>query len=150
MKKALYIFTSVIAYFALCMAMISCDIETSDNGNLDGFWQLTQIDSIANNKSVLVKESQIFWAIQTDVMEVRNISAGDTKILFRFNKTGNQLTIHTPYMEKDKDHRELLSDSTVLKPYYIQGLEETYEIDKLNNSNMQLSGSVLRLHFRKY
>lgn len=150
MKKVLYIFTSVITCVALCTAMISCDIETSDNGNLDGFWQLTQIDSVANNKSVSMKESQIFWAFQTDVMEVRNLKAGDTKVLFRFEKTGNQLSIHTPYLEKDKDHRELLSDSTILKTYCIQGLGETYEINQLSNSNMQLSGSVLRLHFRKY
>ena len=83
MKKVLYIFTSVITCVALCTAMISCDIETSDNGNLDGFWQLTQIDSVAINKSVSMKESQIFWAFQTDVMEVRNLKAGDTKVLRR-------------------------------------------------------------------
>ena len=42
--------TTVVA--ALLMSLASCEIETSDNGELDGFWHLERIDSLEKGKTV--------------------------------------------------------------------------------------------------
>ena len=40
MKRLIFVLT-------ICMALVACDIETSGNGDLDGFWQLRQVDTLA-------------------------------------------------------------------------------------------------------
>ena len=49
--------------------LCSCDkFHVSDNGELDGFWQLTSVDTLANGRSADMKEKMIFWAVQTDLL----------------------------------------------------------------------------------
>ena len=43
MKKIFYIITAVLSL------LVSCTIETSDNGDLDGMWLLERMDSLSNN-----------------------------------------------------------------------------------------------------
>ena len=42
MKKILYIFSTLLLF-------CSCDIESSKNGDLDGFWHLERVDTISTS-----------------------------------------------------------------------------------------------------
>ena len=54
-------------YSTLCLLLFilllpaACDIESTDNGNLDGFWHLEQVDTLATGGSLNLKEQKIFW-----------------------------------------------------------------------------------------
>ena len=43
MRKWIYLWTVV------CTALVACDVETSDNGRLDGYWHLTGVDTLATS-----------------------------------------------------------------------------------------------------
>ena len=49
---------------ALLMSLTSCEIETSDNGKLDGFWHLERVDTLATGKSVDYTNKLVFWGVQ--------------------------------------------------------------------------------------
>ena len=45
MRKLLYI-------FIVLMMFAACDIHTSDNGDLDGYWQLRSVDTLSTGCSI--------------------------------------------------------------------------------------------------
>ena len=49
----------------------SCTLETSDNGDLDGFWQLSLIDTLSSQNSVDMRDSGYFWAVQHNLLILR-------------------------------------------------------------------------------
>ena len=63
MKKT-FLFLAIC--LAMTMAATSCSdfIETSDNGDLDGYWQLSQVDTLANGVQVDMTSSKVFWGVQ--------------------------------------------------------------------------------------
>ena len=63
MKKT---FLFLATCLAMAMAATSCGdfIETSDNGDLDGYWQLSQVDTLANGVQVDMTSSKVFWGVQ--------------------------------------------------------------------------------------
>ena len=135
----------------LCM-FCACDkFHTSDNGVLDGFWQLTTVDTLANGHSTDVRELMLFWAIQTDLLEVRDLKKDrHPHILFHFNYSGNSLTISDP-VANDR----LISDSIVTNPatlyyYGLTHLSETLQVLHLSSSHMTLQSEHLRMYFRKF
>ena len=50
MKKLLYI-------FIFTLAVAACEIHTSENGDLDGYWQLHKVDTLANGSSCDMRDS---------------------------------------------------------------------------------------------
>jgi hypothetical protein len=48
----------------------SCELETSDNGDLDGNWQLLSIDSLNTGGINNVKDKQIFYAVQFHLINI--------------------------------------------------------------------------------
>ena len=63
-----------ILYITGCLLLTSCGIEFSDNGKLDGFWQLMSADTLTNQHTLDLKTSGRTWAFQglkvTDIREV--------------------------------------------------------------------------------
>lgn len=43
------------------LLLTSCDIETSDNGDLDGYWHLVRVDTLATGVSSDLSETRVFW-----------------------------------------------------------------------------------------
>ena len=88
-------------FWAIAAVLLSaCDLHSSDNGSLDGYWQLAVIDTIGGN-SVDVRENKLFWAVQGDLVEMRHLEGIITDphhlvIHWRFSLTGDQLTLSTP------------------------------------------------------
>ena len=89
MKKLIYIIISLI--------LTSCELEMTDNGALDGNWQLRQIDTLSTGGTCDMSRSYIYWAVQNDLLQVRDIDNADFRILFRFEKKGDHLTLRNPY-----------------------------------------------------
>ena len=151
MKKTI----SVLAICILCI--ISCTIEPSNNGDLDGYWCLTEIDSLQNGNSVDYHSARVFWAFQGSIMQTQYFEAegGDkyTRLGYYFSKEGDRLTVSNPYLSSDRttNDRAITDDSLfVLRPLGINSREESFTIEKLTGSNMILRNDILRLHFEKY
>ncbi len=64
MKRLIFVLT-------ICMALVACDIETSGNGDLDGFWQLRQVDTLATEGTTDMRQSMIYWAVKKRAIDGR-------------------------------------------------------------------------------
>ena len=54
MRKIVYI-------LALCTFLVSCELETSGNKELDGYWQMCQVDTLATDGVTDTREALIYW-----------------------------------------------------------------------------------------
>lgn len=145
MKRLVYILTILST-----LSIVSCEIETSNNGKLDGNWQLRQIDTITTGGSTDMSQSYIYWSVENNLLQVRDIDNNNLKILFRFEKQGDSLTLRDPHFVVTKDELVPLENDSLLQPLGIYGVQEGFQIQQLSNTRMTLQNHLLKLHFRKY
>ncbi len=151
MKKLLYLILTACIFFA------ACDFEISNNGDLDGYWQFTQVDTLATGGSADMRSSILFWSVQVNLLEIRNNTSQDSSVLFRFDKSGDILRIWNPVANIRAISDSLVTDSNMLSRYYINchknkdnTLETILHIKELNDEQMVLTNEAYQLHFRKY
>ncbi len=143
MKKLLFLILSALTFAA-------CDFEPSRNGDLDGFWQLHRMDTLATGGSADMRLSGIYWAVQGHLLELTNVKGSAINVLFRFRKEPSSLTIYNPVCDN-----RALSDSIVttvepLLPYGILHLEEVFQIQSFSSEEMVLVNDLYRFSLRKY
>ena len=64
------------------LLLTACDMESSDNGHLDGFWQMTsKTDQYAKRGAVDMRDSGITWAFQGKLLELRDVKKVHQDIL---------------------------------------------------------------------
>lgn len=146
MRKILYL-------LVLGLMVVSCELETSGNGDLDGYWQMSQVDTLATGGIDDTHESYIFWGIQGKLLQIRytenNVYLGEG-LLFRFENKNSMLTLSSPYVHHLYETDEPIEDVEILKPFGIYRLEEKFAIEQLDDKCMVLTNDVVRLHFRRY
>ena len=146
MRKILYL-------LAFGMMIVSCELETSGNGKLDGYWQMCQVDTLITGGVTDTRESLIYWGIQGKLLQIRysenNVYLGEG-LLFRFENDNSLLTLSSPVVHHLYETDEPIDDVELLKPFGIYRLEEKFTIEQLDDKYMILPNDVLRLHFRRY
>jgi hypothetical protein len=143
----------LIYIIGVSLLVVSCDIvHRSGNGDLDGFWQLKAVDTLTNNHTCDMRESQIAWAVQGALLEVRKVDdlAFESDIVFQFEHYSDSLLLHSPYIVKRDVGDVLVTDVSLLQPFGINDTEEGFRVLKLNGSKMILQSKTLRLYFRRY
>jgi len=136
--------TILILFFFACIG--SCTLETSDNGDLDGNWQLMSIDSIGNGKTADMKDYRIFYAVQFRLINVKayNYSSyGD--YYFHFEQTKDSLVLNATQGDSGTEYK--ISD---LRKFGLNSENEKFRIITLNSDKMILRSSLLNLYFRKF
>lgn len=147
--------TIIFSVFALIAT--SCQIETSDNGDFDGFWHMERIDTLATGGTLDLSNKRLFWGVQAKLISVRNIDVDSNHGYYlRFRQTADSIVTFSPY--KDNWHQDSgdnggdipVVDPILLSPYGINNIEEGFIKERLNGSRMTLRSKTLRLHFRKF
>jgi hypothetical protein len=146
MRKILYL-------LVLGLMVVSCELETSGNGELDGYWQMCQVDTLATGGKADTRGSFIFWGVQGKLLQIRfsenNVYLGEG-LLFRFENKNSMLTLSSPFVHHLYETDEPIDDVEILKPFGIYRLEEKFVIEELDKKSMVLTNDLLRLHFRRY
>lgn len=155
MRKLLFILTIIST-----IGLTSCDIETSDNGDFDGFWHLVRVDTLATSGYCDVSQKTVFWAVQYHLIQLRG---GDRReeggegreCYIRFERSDNQLIVSDPH-QKERSDDDSRADPAIdeehfflLRPYGINNYTERFVIELLNKDEMILQSAILRLHFIK-
>lgn len=143
----------VLSFIAACCGALfsSCDdFHISDNGDLDGFWQLTYVDTLYNGHSGDVKKLMIFWAVQANLLEIRDLTYGHVNVFYRFNHNGNLLTLSNPVADNRAISDSIITDVNTIRYYGLSHLTETLKILRLDSKKMTLESERLRMYFRKY
>ncbi len=141
----------ILIYMIVLVGLLltSCDIETSNNGDLDGFWQLQSVDTLSNNVSVDMKSQGVFWGVQKDLVEVRKYKGDSYNVYFKFDYNGNSLRLYSPYKDDRDEQDKVITDIILLRPLGVNALDESFTIEQLDDK-LVISSSSLRLHFRRY
>lgn len=136
------------AALAMTLAMPSCTLETSDNGDLDGFWHLERVDTISTDGTLDMSEKLVFWSVQMNLMNV--VDRGGSKDYFlRFDHSGTTLRVYDPYINDRMSGDIKVDDVALLAPLGINELDETFDVESLSSRRMTLANGRLRLEFRK-
>ena len=94
MRKAIY----TVIGATMIAAMTSCTIESSDNGKLDGFWHMEQVDTLATGGTQDLSDSLMFWCIDTKLIGVRGSGRShNLGYYLRFTQTSDSVTVHSPH-----------------------------------------------------
>ncbi|WP_315509100.1 lipocalin-like domain-containing protein [Alloprevotella tannerae] len=146
---------SLIAIFLLLLT--GCSIETSNNGKLDGRWQLMELSYLdGSNKKVETKEQLIFWDIQYKLISIHCMTGKlheslTEESLCRFTFTGDSLKLfdfYRHYREADQKIDDPLT--TYFQKTGINGIKANFAVLHLDSKTMLLQSDYAKLSFRKF
>lgn len=149
MKLHIYIIIATV----LLLLLPSC--EMSDNGDLDGYWYMTRIDSIQSGKTVNKREDRLTWEFQDKILEFYNhndLYEFRHTLMARFEHSDGQLIVYNPFRyDRMNGDVALTADSLeYLRPYSINAVPDTFQVEKLSDSKLQITDNYLRIYFEKY
>lgn len=135
--------------FAALLPFVSCDIETSGNGDLDGFWHLVRVDTLATQGTRDMISERIYWSFQHNLLKTDDKTGKNSSILLRFDRSGGNITLFSPYIY-DREAGDIeLEDPALLCPFGINDIPETFTVASLSGSHMTIESPMLRLWFKK-
>ena len=143
----------LLSILALSMLMVSCELETSGNKELDGYWQMEQVDTLSTGGVADTRESLVFWGIQGKLLQIRYSEGGNylgEGLFFRFSREDSYLRLYSPVLHHLYETDEPIEDVEILKPFGIFNLEEVFYLEVLNDDALVVSNDQLRLYFRRY
>lgn len=144
------LYNIIIGFITIGTAMLcSCDLETYDNGKLDGMWHLTKIDTLETSGSKNMDGTKLYWSFQGKLLQMDDKNNVMQKLLLRFEQTDSTLRLYDPYIYDRENGDEPLTNPAALAPYGINSLEEICNLEHLGNSHMTLKTPTLRLSFKK-
>lgn len=144
-----YLIFSLSAF--LVFSFTSCELETSGNGDLDGFWHLVQVDTLQTGGVKDTSKELFFWSFQVNLLEFSDRSYQIPIFMARFNHENGQLKVTQPCLYNRDEGNEMVTEENVkdISPYGLNALEETFRVEELSGSKMTLSNGTLRLYFKK-
>ena len=140
-------YLSILFAFMFCLS--ACELETSHNGKLDGWWLLTAVDTLPAGGHANVEEQQCTWAFQGRLLELRDVPGQRGDYLLSFAQHGDDLLLSHPYLSARDSGDIAVQTPQPLHPYGIQNLSEQFSITTINRQRMVLTSTSLRLYFRK-
>ena len=143
----------LLSILALSILMVSCELETSGNKELDGYWQMEQVDTLSTGGVADTRESLVFWGIQGKLLQIRYSEGGNylgEGLFFRFSREDSYLRLYSPVFHHLYETDEPIEDVEILKPFGIFNLEEVFYLEVLNDDALVVSNDQLRLYFRRY
>jgi len=129
-------------------ALASCTLETSDNGDLDGFWHLTAVDTLSTGGYADYGERQVFWMFQGTLYKMREYTT-DVAVVGHFQREGDSLFVTDVYRSDRLNDDPAVEDASELYIYGANAINEHYRVVNLSSSSMTLQSKVLKLSFRK-
>lgn len=147
MKKNI---VSLLFFVAAAFGFASCDgLEMSQNGKLEGYWHIVEIDTLATGGVRDMSKSTLFLGVQMQLMSFYDSSATIANLFSHFEKGESTLRIYDFYRDDRLagDHQETNIQAT--RQYGINNLNETFVIEHLSSKRMVLRSNTLRIKFIK-
>lgn len=139
-----------IVFAAACTFFLySCELETSDNGDLDGMWHLVRVDTLSTSGVRQMEQEKIYWLFQFKLLQLDDKSGKLDNLLMRFEHNGDVLKLYDPYIYDRTNGDKPLTDTSLLAPFGVNALEESFTVESLQGDKMVLRTEKLRLRFRK-
>lgn len=153
MKKNI-LFTSLSALFCLWL-VTACglvELHSSKNGDLDGFWHLETIDSLATGNTCDLREEHRFWMFQGTIFQLYcpEVMEGQ-RFVGQFSYENGTLTLWKVLYDIREEGDPVVESVDIIRPFGINQIENVvFRVDELSGSKMTLSNEMLRLSFKKH
>lgn len=128
----------------------ACTLEDSDNGDLDGYWHLTKVDTLATGGNKDLSNESLFWAIQGKLLYLRDNNDVYKECIGHFKVEGDSLYVVDMYYFNRKDGDPKIFNVDVLRPYGLNKMTEDFEIVTITGSKAILQSDDIRLYFKKF
>ncbi len=148
-KATIKITHAICATILAATTLYSCTLESANGGDFDGMWHLTNIDTLATGGSRDMSKELIFWSFENKLMEADDKSGAHQSVLFRFNDDDGTLTLSSPYAYDRNNGDQALTDSTLLLPFGINKIEESFQVLQNKGSRLKLQSATLKLTFKR-
>lgn len=140
------------------MALQACEFETSGNGDLDGFWRMAYIDTMATGGRADMTASNRFWCIQGKLLVLQMTwqknpaYSEDPDIICSFERDDDTLRLYSPHflLRPEGDPPLRPNDVELLSPYGVNQLETSFFIRFLSSRHLTLETPELRLYLEKF
>jgi len=154
MKK---LFLTATATALLALGACS-ELESSDNGSFDGFWQLTRVDTLETGRTGDVTHRRIFWSVQSNLIEMRDLHEDETlgekapSVFYHFEQIADTLRLLTEPKPIVNNRRiiDRVAERIDVRTYGLNHLGEDLLVLHLTNENMTLQSEHFRMYFRKF
>ena len=129
-------FYNIISLLFCCTLFACSHFESTDTGDLDGFWHMERIESMPSGDVTDLSSKRLFWAVQYKLINVRDADNVYGDFYLRFSREAGSLRLYSPYINSWHENEEgnggdiPLDDATALYPYGIMSLDETFEVDR--------------------
>lgn len=143
------IFISMAMAVLTAITMASCTLETSDNGDLDGFWHLTSVDTLSTGGVLDMSEELVFWSVQVHLLNTVDRKGGAGSYFFKFEHNENTLRLYNPCLDDRMNGDPEVDSPEPLQPFGVNAIDETFSVETLTGSTMILSTERLKLTFKK-
>ena len=131
-------------------ATVATFLETDNSGKLGGFWHLERIDTLATGGRNDLSKEKRFWSVQGSILEVSRREVGILQpFIFRYEHNGNTLSLSDARSNDREKGDPAVENVEPLRQYGINELHETFNVEALDRSKMQLKSNTLRLFFVK-
>lgn len=128
--------------------MASCTLETSGNGDLDGFWHLVSVDTLATGGRADYSGKQVFWMFEGKLYKMRELANG-IAVIGHFKVESDSLLITDVYADDRMTDDPAITNVEELKLYGVNAVGEHFSIESLSSGNMTLRSEILELKFKK-
>ncbi|MCM1078220.1 MAG: lipocalin-like domain-containing protein [Bacteroidales bacterium] len=142
----------IISMMMFTALLAACSLHSSDNGMLDGYWSLRQVDTLSTGASADYSEERVFWSFQAGLMQTSDMRTGMI-FIYRFGNAGDTVAVTEPYLS-DRTQGDVKVTEEVMfsdiNRHGINSLRDSFFVERLTGSRMVLRDKMLRLHFEKY
>lgn len=112
----------------------ACQLETSGNGKLDGYWRLERIDTLGGGVNRM-EGQRIFWAFQSRLLQTSDLNGRVQACLLRFRKEKDSLLLSDPYLYNRESGDEPITQLARLVPFGLNSLDERFKVERLGRKN---------------
>ncbi|MBQ8066163.1 MAG: lipocalin-like domain-containing protein [Prevotella sp.] len=140
----------LIILIGVCAVLTSCDLHTSDGGDLDGFWQATFRENLLTGEVVDMRDYYAAWGFNGGLVQMNSSLPDLNNLIGKYTRTDNHLHIDHLYRFVHGVGDMEIEDVSSLDFFGFNQLEETFEILELNKNTLRLKNERVVLNFRRY
>lgn len=140
--------SQILIALTICM-YASCTLETSGNGDLDGYWHLVSVDTLATKSTKSTADLRLFWSIQSTLIDMRDADGAYSECIMHFDVSDDSLKIRDEYLFNRIAGDIKIDSIGYLQPYGVNELNERFKIIHLSSDDLKLESSTLKLNFEK-
>ena len=153
MKKTILSLALTAVTVLSAMSLHSCglvDFDHSENGHLDGYWHLVSVDSLGNGTTTDLSQQRYYWAVQGTLLQLYSPDwQSGQRFVSQFRYQNATFTVLEIHVDRRYEGDPVVDDINRVRPFGLNNITETFQVDDLSGRSLTLSTADLRLRFKK-